>query len=118
MEKYGALHSWTTLDVGSLPSRWKAPGEMEEIVAAWFSRAGALPLSLSYSGALERRSEQINTIISRHASRLQSLDLVIHSGIMLRLQFLLRRRCQPSGTRRNCGVWSWKACHHRLWLFI
>ncbi|KAJ7929109.1 hypothetical protein B0H13DRAFT_2543219 [Mycena leptocephala] len=54
---------WATLDIETLPSSRNAPEEMQEIVEAWFSRAGALPLSLT----------------CRHAPRLQTLNLCISS---------------------------------------
>jgi hypothetical protein len=70
---------WTTLDLGTLPSHQNGPGEMEEIVEAWFSRAGALPLSLTWFGNSEEpwSGHQINAILSRHAPRLQTLNLCI-----------------------------------------
>jgi hypothetical protein len=72
---------WATLDVGTLPSYRNAPGEMEEIVEAWFSRAGALPLSLTWFGNSEEpwSGHQINATLSRHAPRLQTLNLHISS---------------------------------------
>ncbi|KAJ7490267.1 hypothetical protein B0H11DRAFT_2400847 [Mycena galericulata] len=78
---------WATLDVGSRPlDRNHAPGEMEEIVDTWFSRAGALPLFLNWFGAtVDPWSGQINTVIRRHAPRLQTLRLCIHSGCVSHL---------------------------------
>ncbi|KAJ7135814.1 hypothetical protein C8R44DRAFT_848635 [Mycena epipterygia] len=64
-----------TLNVGTLPLDREAPGEMEGIVATWFSRASALPLSLTwYRGNVE---PQINATIRRYSPRLQCLQLAI-----------------------------------------
>ncbi|KAJ7666551.1 hypothetical protein B0H17DRAFT_1210594 [Mycena rosella] len=71
---------WATLNLRTLAWRPNAPGEMEELVDTWFSRAGALPLSLNWFGNLEQSSGQLNTIIGRHALRLQSLHIGIDMG--------------------------------------
>jgi hypothetical protein len=72
---------WATLDVGALPIRRKLPGEMEEIVDRWFSRAGTLPLSLDWHAyTVSPWKEQLNNVLRRHAPHLQLLNICISLG--------------------------------------
>ncbi|KAJ7135821.1 hypothetical protein C8R44DRAFT_729373 [Mycena epipterygia] len=73
---------WATLDAGAHPDR-NPPGEMQQMIDTWFSRAGALPLSFTwFGGAVE---PQINAIIRRHSPRLQFLNLGIFTGCISHL---------------------------------
>ncbi|KAJ7784080.1 hypothetical protein B0H16DRAFT_1491296 [Mycena metata] len=76
---------WSTIDLGNFPPSHKARREMEDIVDVWFSRAGAIPLSLhGWMGPIKKKTSRgINTILQRHAPRLRDLHISSTSAISL-----------------------------------
>ncbi|KAJ7044900.1 hypothetical protein C8F04DRAFT_1069952 [Mycena alexandri] len=53
---------------------------MKEIVDTWFSRAGALPLSFTWSGLVEKEEAEINSILRPLASQLIDLRIRFSSA--------------------------------------
>ncbi|KAJ6562757.1 hypothetical protein DFH09DRAFT_1478793 [Mycena vulgaris] len=75
--------AWRALAL-SVPALWDSvpeaeftvPEQMEELITAWFSHAGTRPLSLDLP-YLGHESPHLHSLVSRHASRLQTLGLCI-----------------------------------------
>ncbi|KAJ7098247.1 hypothetical protein C8R44DRAFT_811150 [Mycena epipterygia] len=80
----GVCRAWRTLAL-SVPALWdtitevefQIPKTMDDFITTWFSRAGARPLSLSVIYTGDPDSHHLYSVMKRHASRLQSLDLWI-----------------------------------------
>ncbi|KAJ7474775.1 hypothetical protein FB451DRAFT_276007 [Mycena latifolia] len=76
--------AWKAVAV-STPALWDTirdtefsnPENMENAITSWFGRAGARPISLDLTYFLKRESAHMHSVIRRHASRLQSLELCI-----------------------------------------
>ncbi|KAJ6627748.1 hypothetical protein B0H10DRAFT_358846 [Mycena sp. CBHHK59/15] len=74
--------AWRALAL-SVPALWdsladaefRVPEKMEDLITTWFSRAGARPLSLHVTYIGDPESFHMHSLIRRHASRLESLDL-------------------------------------------
>ncbi|KAJ7721893.1 hypothetical protein B0H16DRAFT_1896310, partial [Mycena metata] len=68
----------------STPALWDSMNEIEfgvhpqteTFIETWFSRAGARPLSLHIVDSLRLYSDALESVIHRHASRLQSLNVM------------------------------------------
>jgi hypothetical protein len=86
--------AWRTLAL-SVPALWArldqiechtmlGPEKTENLITTWFSRAGALPLSLdiTYDGYWEPETPHIHSLIRRHASRLQFLRVFLEDDYL------------------------------------
>ncbi|KAJ7772374.1 hypothetical protein B0H16DRAFT_1881024 [Mycena metata] len=63
----------TTIDIGHFPDG------AEAVIETWFNRAGTRPLSLGIICPDTIHSDSLQSVILRHASRLQSLDVMADS---------------------------------------
>ncbi|KAF8218132.1 hypothetical protein K438DRAFT_1796358 [Mycena galopus ATCC 62051] len=83
-------HDWRELAL-STPALWDTideieyndPLEDEEFLSTWFSRAGTRPLSLGIIYPDHLESAYLESIVRRHASQLQWLDVMTNSDILL-----------------------------------
>ncbi|KAJ7092114.1 hypothetical protein C8R43DRAFT_1049929 [Mycena crocata] len=79
----GVCREWRALAL-SVPALWDRVAEVEfQGITTWFSRAGSRPLSLNL--IIGETTPHLRSLISRHASRLQSLDLLLSSDSLLDL---------------------------------
>ncbi|KAJ6478304.1 hypothetical protein C8R45DRAFT_934067 [Mycena sanguinolenta] len=82
-------HDWRELAL-STPALWDTineiefddPLEDEDFVSKWFSRAGTRPLSFGIIYPEHLESHHLESVIHRHASQLQWLDVITHLEIL------------------------------------
>ncbi|KAK6974171.1 F-box domain-containing protein [Favolaschia claudopus] len=85
-------HAWRELAF-SIPALWHKIDEVEltdpvddaDFIATWFSRAGALPLSLGMIYPEHLESHHLQSLLHCHAQRWQSLDVAAHVDTLLEL---------------------------------